>query len=126
MQPFVYLDHAATTPVRPEARDAMLPYLGEQAFGNPSSAHQAGRTSRAGLDRARRQVAQAIGAEPGQVFFTSGGTEADNLAVLGAALAARDAGKPMRAAIARTTSRPVAAIRVCGRAQGGACGCACG
>jgi cysteine desulfurase len=109
MQPFVYLDHAATTPVRPEARDAMLPYLDEQAFGNPSSAHQAGRTSRAGLDRARRQVAQAIGAEPGQVFFTSGGTEADNLAVLGAALAARDGGRPMRAAVSAVEHKAVLA-----------------
>jgi cysteine desulfurase len=109
MQPFVYLDHAATTPVRPEARDAMLPYLDEQAFGNPSSAHQAGRTARAGLDRARRQVAQAIGAEPGQVFFTSGGTEADNLAVLGAALAASYDGKPMRAAVSAVEHKAVLA-----------------
>jgi cysteine desulfurase len=109
MQPFVYLDHAATTPVRPEVRDTMLPYLGEQAFGNPSSAHQAGRTARAGLDQARRQVAAAIGAEPGQVFFTSGGTEADNLAVLGAALAARDRGQPMRAAVSAVEHKAVLA-----------------
>ena len=105
----IYLDHAATTPVRPEARDAMLPYLGEEAFGNPSSAHQAGRVARAGLDRARRQVAAAVGAEAGQVFFTSGGTEADNLAVLGAALAGRDGGKAMRVAVSAIEHKAVLA-----------------
>lgn len=109
MQPPVYLDHAATTPVRPEAREAMLPYLGEQAFGNPSSPHQFGRTARAGLDQARRQVALALGAEPGQVFFTSGGTEADNLAVIGGALAARDRGAPMRVAVSAVEHKAVLA-----------------
>jgi cysteine desulfurase len=84
----IYLDHAATTPVRAEVREAMLPFLGEDAFGNPSSAHAVGRTARAGVERAREQVAAALGAEPKQVFFTSGGTEADNLAVLGAVQAA--------------------------------------
>jgi cysteine desulfurase len=84
----IYLDHAATTPVRAEVREAMLPFLGEDAFGNPSSAHAFGRTARAGVERAREQVAAALGAEPKQVFFTSGGTEADNLAVLGAVQAA--------------------------------------
>jgi cysteine desulfurase len=92
----VYLDHAATTPVRPEVLEAMLPYLGEAAFGNPSSAHRFGRTARAGLEQARREVAQAVGAVPAQVIFTSGGTEADNQAIIGAALAARRAGRPMR------------------------------
>jgi cysteine desulfurase len=84
----IYLDHAATTPVRPEVREAMLPFLGEEAFGNPSSAHAFGRGARAAVEHAREQVAAAVGAEPKQVFFTSGGTEADNLAVLGAAVAA--------------------------------------
>jgi len=79
----IYLDHAATTPVRPEVRDAMLPFLGEESFGNPSSAHAFGRSARAAVEHARAQVAAAAGAEPAQVFFTSGGTEADNLAVLG-------------------------------------------
>ena len=83
----IYLDHAATTPVRPEVRDAMLPFLGEAAFGNPSSAHAFGRSARAAVEHAREQVAAAVGAEPRQVYFTSGGTEADNLAVLGSALA---------------------------------------
>ena len=84
----IYLDHAATTPVRPEVRDAMLPFLGEEVFGNPSSAHAFGRSARAAVEHAREQVAAAVGAEPNHVFFTSGGTEADNLAVLGAVAAA--------------------------------------
>jgi len=86
----IYLDHAATTPVRAEVRAAMLPFLGEDAFGNPSSAHGFGRAARAAVEHARAQVARALGAEPAQVYFTSGGTEADNLAVLGAALARRN------------------------------------
>jgi cysteine desulfurase len=86
----IYLDHAATTPVRPEVREAMLPFLGEEAFGNPSSAHAPGRAARAAVEHAREQVARAVGAEPGQVTFTSGGTEADNLAVLGVAAARRN------------------------------------
>src|SRR3989442_858510 len=95
-RPPVYLDHAATTPVRPEVLEAMLPYLNSAAFGNPSSADRFGRTPRAGLEQARREVAAAVGVEPNQVVFTSGGTEADNLAIIGAALAARDRGGPMR------------------------------
>ena len=86
----VYLDHAATTPVRAEVRAAMLPFLGDAAFGNPSSAHGFGRAARAAVEHAREQVARALGAEPRQVYFTSGGTEADNLAVLGSALARRN------------------------------------
>jgi len=82
----LYLDHAATTPVRPEVRDAMLPFLGE-AFGNPSSGHHFGRTARAGLENARKQIAVALGAEIREIIFTSGGTEADNHAVLGCAVA---------------------------------------
>src|SRR3989442_8273451 len=85
----VYVDNAATTPVRPEVLEAMLPYLGREAFGNPSSAHRFGRTARAGLEEAKRSVAECLGVEPGQVIFTSGGTEADNLAIIRSALAAR-------------------------------------
>lgn len=103
----VYLDHAATTPVRAEVREAMLPYLGGEAFGNPSSPHRFGRAARAALEQARREVAAAAGAEPAQVFFTSGGTEADNLAVIGAALAARTAGRPMRVVVAATEHKAV-------------------
>jgi cysteine desulfurase len=94
-----YLDNAATTPVRPEVLEAMLPYLGKDAFGNPSSAHRFGRAARAGVEEAKRAVAEALGAEPNQVVFTSGGTEADNLAIIGAALAARDRGGPFRVAV---------------------------
>jgi cysteine desulfurase len=104
-----YLDHAATTPVRPEVRDAMLPYLGEDAFGNPSSAHRFGRAARAGVEEAKRLVAAALGAEPNQVIFTSGGTEADNLAVIGAALAARERGGPFRAAVPASEHKAILA-----------------
>lgn len=97
-----YLDNAATTPVRPEVLDAMLPYLGKEAFGNPSSAHRFGRAARAGIEEAKRTIADALGAEPNQVVFTSGGTEADNLAIIGAALAARDRGGPFRVAVSAT------------------------
>jgi len=97
-----YLDNAATTPVRPEVLEAMLPYLGKEAFGNPSSAHRFGRAARAGLEEAKRAVAGALGAEPNQVVFTSGGTEADNLAIIGAALAAKDRGGPFRVAVSAT------------------------
>src|SRR5438445_6851770 len=94
-----YLDNAATTPVRPEVLEAMLPYLGKEAFGNPSSAHRFGRAARASREEAKRAVATAVGAEPNQVVFTSGGTEADNLAIIGAALASRDRGGPFRVAV---------------------------
>ncbi|WP_412063686.1 cysteine desulfurase family protein [Rubrivirga sp. IMCC45206] len=78
----MYLDHAATTPLRPEALAAMLPHL--RAVGNPSSLHAAGRRARVAVDRARGTVADVLGCEPGEVVFTSGGTEADNLALRGA------------------------------------------
>ena len=97
-----YLDNAATTPVRPEVLEAMLPYLGKDAFGNPSSAHRFGRAARAGVEEAKRAVAEAVGAEPNQVVFTSGGTEADNLAIIGAAFASRDRGGPFRVAVSAT------------------------
>src|SRR2546428_3218375 len=97
-----YLDNAATTPVRPEVLEAMLPYLGKETFGNPSSAHRFGRAARAGIEETKRAVATALGAEPNQVVFTSGGTEADNLAIIGAALAARARGGPFRVAVSAT------------------------
>ncbi|MGH9106562.1 MAG: cysteine desulfurase family protein [Acidimicrobiales bacterium] len=81
-----YLDNAATTPLCPEARQAMEPWLGER-FGNPSGAHRVARTARQAVDEARDTVAQVLGTEPGDVVFTASGTEADNLAVLGRALA---------------------------------------
>ena len=107
----VYLDNAATTPVRPEVLEAMLPYLGRDAFGNPSSAHRFGRAARAGIEEAKRTIADVLGggAEPGQVVFTSGGTEADNLAVIGSALAARDRGGPFRVAVSAIEHKAVLA-----------------
>jgi len=87
----VYLDHAATTPLRPEVLDAMAPYLGG-VFGNPSSAHAFGRAAREALDEAHARLAQAIGAEPREIVFTSGGTEANNLALKGAAWAGKSRG----------------------------------
>ena len=114
-RPPVYLDHAATTPVRPEVLEAMLPYLTDQAFGNPSSAHRYGRAARAGIEQARREVAQAVGAEPNQVIFTSGGTEADNLGIIGAALASRDRGGSVCAVVSAIEHKAVlaAAHAVC-------------
>jgi cysteine desulfurase len=115
MRPPVYLDHAATTPVRPEVLEAMMPYLTDQAFGNPSSAHRFGRAARAGVEQARRQIGEALGAEPSQVIFTSGGTEADNLSIVGAALAARERGAQMCAAVSAIEHKAVlaAAHAVC-------------
>jgi cysteine desulfurase len=85
-----YLDHAATTPMRPESLAAMLPYLTEH-FGNPSGSHALARRARLAVDEARDDVAQCLGCEPGEVVFTSGGTEADNLAVLGVHASGRGA-----------------------------------
>jgi cysteine desulfurase len=115
MRPPVYLDHAATTPVRPEVLEAMMPYLTDQSFGNPSSAHRFGRAARAGVEQARRQIAEALEAEPSQVIFTSGGTEADNLGIVGAALAAKERGGPMCAAVSAIEHKAVlaAAHAVC-------------
>ena len=76
----VYLDNAATTPVRQEVLDAMLPYLTSN-YGNPSSIHQEGRTTRAAIEGARKMVASLIGASTGEIFFTSGGTESNNMAI---------------------------------------------
>ncbi|HXI34657.1 MAG TPA: cysteine desulfurase family protein [Gemmatimonadales bacterium] len=105
----VYLDNAATTPVRPEVLEAMLPYLGAEAFGNPSSAHRFGRAARAGIEEAKRTIAGVLGAEPNQVIFTSGGTEADNLAIIGAALAAKDRGDPFRVAVSAIEHKAILA-----------------
>ena len=87
----IYLDHAATTPLRPEVLEAMLPYLTD-AFGNPSSAHAFGRQARAALDEAHERVAARLGAEPREIVFTSGGTEANNLALKGGAWAGKTRG----------------------------------
>ncbi|SEO34330.1 cysteine desulfurase [Amphibacillus marinus] len=88
----IYLDHAATTPVHPAVIEAMTNAL-QTSFGNPSSIHSFGRESRAILDRCRRYVADKIGASEKEIYFTSGGTEADNLAIIGVALANKAKGK---------------------------------
>src|SRR4051812_39432732 len=88
----IYLDHAATTPVRAEVLEAMMPYFGPR-FGNPSSMHRWGREARTALDEARERVARCLGASADEIVFTSGGTEADNIAVLGAWRAGRGEGR---------------------------------
>jgi cysteine desulfurase len=87
----IYLDHAATTPLRREALEAMLPFLSEQ-FGNPSSPHAWGRRARAALDEAHERIAAGINASPREIVITSGGTEALNLALKGAAWAGKGRG----------------------------------
>jgi cysteine desulfurase len=87
----IYLDHAATTPLRREVLDAMLPFLTE-SFGNASSAHSYGRSARAALDDAHERLAKGLNAEPREVVITSGGTEANNLALKGAAWAGKARG----------------------------------
>lgn len=85
-----YLDYAASTPMHPEAIAAMEPFLAD-AFGNASGGHAAARAAKTALEEAREQLAARLGARPGEIVLTAGGTEADNLAVKGAARAARDA-----------------------------------
>ncbi|WP_288969329.1 cysteine desulfurase family protein [uncultured Microbacterium sp.] len=88
----LYLDHAATSPVRPEVLEAMGPYL-SGVYGNPSSHHTAGEAAAGALDDARARVARILGMRTGDVVFTAGGTEANNLAVKGIVLAALEAGR---------------------------------
>lgn len=88
----VYLDYNATTPLHPAVRDAMLPFLG-QFFGNPSSVHHLGRQVRALLDDARDRAAILLGCKPSELVFTSGGTEANNLAIMGAVHSRRSQGR---------------------------------
>jgi cysteine desulfurase len=85
----IYMDNAATTPVRTEVVEAMLPLFGE-IYGNPSSIHQAGRKAAAALTQARRTIAATIGARPGEIIFTGCGSESDNAALRGIALARRE------------------------------------
>jgi cysteine desulfurase len=88
----VYLDNASTTPILPEVRDAMLPYLGEH-FGNPSCLHEWGDAAREGMENAREKVAELIGADAEEIIFTGSGTESNNFAVKGLALAQQSKGK---------------------------------
>ncbi|BCC55021.1 cysteine desulfurase family protein [Bacillus cereus] len=87
----IYLDHAATSPTHPEVVEKMIPYMTE-TFGNPSSIHFYGRQTRHAVDEARRACARSIHANPNEIIFTSGGTEADNLALIGVARANRHKG----------------------------------
>ena len=80
----IYMDHAATTPLAPEVLEAMIPYFSER-YGNPSSLHSFGREAREAVDDARTEVAALLNAEPSEIYFTSGGTESDNLALKGIA-----------------------------------------
>lgn len=91
MSNIIYLDHNATTPVDARVREAMLPFLTE-LFGNPSSMYAHGREARKAVNAARENVAKLIGAQPEEVIITSGGTEADNLAIKGVAFARREKG----------------------------------
>lgn len=108
----IYLDYAATTPVDARVLDAMLPYFGD-VFGNPSSVHRYGQQAEAALDAARETVAGALNCNPDEITFTSGGTEADNLALRGVALARREktgaslihTSKTEHAAVARTVEQ---------------------
>ena len=110
----IYLDHAATTPVRPEVRDAMQPFFGER-FGNPSSVHRWGRQARVALDEARERLARTLNAHPDEVCFTSGGTEGDNLAILGSVRAARDSGRTAIVSTPIEHKAVLAAIHQAGR-----------
>ena len=89
---YIYLDHAATSPLRPEARAAMEPF-GDVLYANPSGSHKFAREARRAVDEARDLVASVIGCKPGEVVFTSGGTESNNLAVLGAARLGKSQGR---------------------------------
>src|SRR5579864_7570338 len=94
----IYFDHSATTPLDPRVLEAMGPFL-SGAYGNPSSLHQEGRVARAAVDKARAQVATLIGAEPDEIIFTASGTEADNLALIGAVRASGRAGHVVTSSI---------------------------
>ncbi|HJR67377.1 MAG TPA: cysteine desulfurase family protein [Gemmatimonadaceae bacterium] len=109
----IYLDHAATTPVRREVFEAMEPFYGPR-FGNPSSTHRWGREARAALDEARERLARCLGANTDEICFTSGGTEADNLAVLGP-WRARDPGRTAVISTAIEHKAVLASIHQAGR-----------
>ncbi len=104
----IYLDYNATTPVDPLVVEAMLPYLSTH-FGNPSSTHHYGQVAHQAIDTARSQVAQLLGCAPGEIIFTGGGSESDNLAIRGVALAKRAYGKHI---ITQVTEHP-AVINTC-------------
>lgn len=104
----IYLDYNATTPVDPAVVEAMLPYLALH-FGNPSSAHRYGHAAHEAVDTARRRVAHLLGCMPGEIIFTGGGSESDNLAIRGVALARRHVGNHI---ITQVTEHP-AVLNIC-------------
>src|SRR5262249_46350051 len=108
----IYLDHNATTPVDPDVLRAMLPFLREE-YGNPSSAHALGKRARDAVEAARVEVAALIGAQPSEIVFTSGGTEASNIAIHGAARM-----KSNRTAVVTTTIEHPATDECCRRLEG--------
>ncbi|NIO05316.1 MAG: aminotransferase class V-fold PLP-dependent enzyme, partial [Proteobacteria bacterium] len=87
----IYLDHSATTPIRPEVLEAMFPYFSD-IFGNASSIHTFGQKAKRALEDSREKAASILGARPEEIVFTSGGTEANNLAIKGKLRASRDKG----------------------------------
>jgi cysteine desulfurase len=103
----IYFDHSATTPLDPRVREAIEPFL-EGAFGNPSSLHYEGRVARAAVDKAREQVAALIGADTEEIIFTASGTEADNLALIGAV---RASGRPGH--VVTTSIEHAAVLQTC-------------
>jgi cysteine desulfurase len=119
----VYLDHAATTPLRPDVRDAMAPFLDER-FGNPSSIHRWGRQARNALEESRERLAAAIGAQRREIVFTGSGTEADNIAVLGRwrsacrTAAGTDNGRPGAVVCTAIEHKAVGGAAQCAAAEG--------
>ncbi len=110
----VYLDHNATTPIHPEVVEAMLPYLREH-FGNPSSGHVFGQRAHAAIERAREQVGELLGCAPDEIVFTSGGTEANNLAIRGVADQAGDRHHIVTSSVEHpATARPCAHLEAHG------------
>ena len=104
----IYLDYNGTTPIDPEVAQAIVPYLTEH-FGNPSSSHRYGHAAHAAMDTARRRVADLLGGSPDEIVFTAGGSESDNLAIQGVAMALRDRGNHI---ITQQTEHP-AVLRTC-------------
>lgn len=112
----IYLDHAATTPVHPDVLEAMLPYLSEH-YGNPSSIHSFGRDARTALNRARDGMAAILGCKPGELVYTSGGTEGNNTAIFGAVAAAQAKRPGTRPHVVTTAIEHHAVLHPCERLE---------
>src|SRR5262245_4581871 len=108
LTPAIYLDYNGTTPIDPEVAQAIVPYLTDH-FGNPSSTHIYGRPAHEAIDAARRNVAAFIGASPEEIIFTGGGSESDNLAIQGVAMALKDRGNHI---VTQVTEHP-AVLKCC-------------